>query len=568
MRALPVRLSPTTRLILRTALYGLTAGGAAVLFQLGIHVFYKHGLVALTQLGPGVFLAGSLPLVVGTAASSSWLLHRFCPEANGGGIPRLKLTFWKDFGQSRHRLAPLKLLGSVLAVGGGSSLGPEGPALQIGAGVASSLAAATGEPAHHRRAATAAGAAAGLAAAFNAPLAAVTFVLEEIVGDLNSRLIGGILLAAVIGALVAHGLVGEQPAFALGAIVGVRWTTYLAVPFVAAAVAFVGFLFQRGALSLRAWNRGPRATAPWVRAGLGGLAVWLLGTGVFLATHRLGVFSGGYDDLSAALRGAVPLDDAALLLAAKVVATAICFGLGGSGGIFAPTLFFGGLTGAAVGGLLGLAFPLSPADHALLAVVGMASGLASIGGAPVTSVLIVFEMTHEFAIVPPLVIAALVARPLSHALSRRNIYEALLEQDGAEIDRHVPPRDLPSWQRSPVSRIANFRPVLVRDLAPTALAPILADHAYGCFPVVDPAGRALGLLTRSEAQLALAAGGPPQLQPAPTARRETPIRDVQRLLIDSPAGVVLIAAGTDDRVIGLVTLHDLLRAEAAFAQDE
>ena len=130
----PKRLSPAARLILRTALYGLAAGGAAVLFQLGIHVFYAHGLVALAQQGTAVFLAGSLPLVVGTAAFSSWLLHRFCPEANGGGIPRLKLSFWKDFGRSRHRLAPLKMLGSIIAVGGGSSLGPEGPALQVGAG--------------------------------------------------------------------------------------------------------------------------------------------------------------------------------------------------------------------------------------------------------------------------------------------------------------------------------------------------------------------------------------------------------------------------------------------------
>ena len=256
------RLPPTARLILRTTLYGLAAGLAAVAFQTGIHVFYHHGLVELAHLGRPQFLVASLVLVVGTAAFSSWLLARFCPEAGGGGIPRLKLTFWKDFGLVRHRLGPLKFLGSLIAVGGGSSLGPEGPALQIGGSVASSLAAATGEPVHHRRAATAAGAAAGLAAAFNAPLAAVTFVLEEVVGDLNSRLIGGILLASVVAALVAHGLVGEQPAFALGAINGVHWATYLAVPVVAATVAAVGYLFQRGALALRGWNRQPRALAP------------------------------------------------------------------------------------------------------------------------------------------------------------------------------------------------------------------------------------------------------------------------------------------------------------------
>jgi len=558
------RLPPTARLILRTTLYGLAAGLAAVAFQTGIHVFYHHGLVELSHLGRPQFLVASLLLVVGTAAFSSWMLTRFCPEAGGGGIPRLKLSFWKDFGQVRHRLAPLKFLGSLIAVGGGSSLGPEGPALQIGGSVASSLASATGEPVHHRRAATAAGAAAGLAAAFNAPLAAVTFVLEEVVGDLNSRLIGGILLASVVAALLAHGLVGEQPAFALGAINGVHWATYLAVPVVAATVAVVGHLFQRGALALRGWNRRPRALAPWMRAGLGGFAVWALGIGVFALTGRLGVFSGGYDDLSASLRGAVPLDDASLLLAAKVVATAICFGLGGSGGLFAPTLFFGGLAGASVAGLVNLVHPLAPNDMALLAVVGMSSGLASIGGAPVTSVLIVFEMTHEFAIVPPLVVAALVARPLSLLLSRHNIYDAILAQDGQDIERIMPPRDLHSWQRAPISRIANFRPVLVRDTTPAALARLLAGSNFACFPVVDTDSRPLGLLTRAEAQAAVAENRTPQLQPAPTARRETSIHDVQQLLIDSPAGLVLIRAGADDRIIGLVTLHDLLRAETAF----
>ncbi len=169
---------------------------------------------------------------------------------------------------------------------------------------------------------------------------------------------------------------------------------------------------------------------------------------------------------------------------------------------------------------------------------------------------------------PPLVIAALVARPLTLLLSRHNIYDAILEQDGQDLERIMPPRDLHSWQHTPVSRIANFRPVLVRDTAPAALAPLLAEHPYACFPVVDADARPLGLLTRAEAKAAAAENRAPQLLPAPTARRETSIHDVQQLLIDSPAGMVLIQAGVDHRIIGLVTLHDLLRAETAFDQGE
>ncbi len=558
------RLPPAARPVVRTALYGLAAGFAAIVFRLGIHEVYDNGIRRLSELSLGRFLIGSLLLVMATAGFSAWLLNRFCPEAVGGGIPRLKLSFWKDFGQARKRLAPLKLLGGVLAVGGGSSLGPEGPTLQIGGAVASNLAGVCGEPAQKRRAAAAAGAAAALAAAFNTPLAAVTFVLEEVVADLNSKLIGGMLLASVLGSFVAHALVGEQPAFQLGTLGRVGWPAYAMVPLVAAFVALVGNLFQRGALAVRGWNKQARPTPLWLRAALGGACVWALGIGVYLATGRLGVFSYGYDDLTAALNGTVPLHDSFVLLGAKLLATAVCFGLGGAGGLFAPTLFFGAMAGAVVAGLAGILLPLTPSECALLAVVGMSSALAATGGAPVTSIFIVFEMTHEFAVVPPLIVAALVARPLARALARHNIYDAILKQDGQDIEQVIPPRDLRAWQDAPISRIANFRPVLVRDTSPAALAQLLKEKTHDRFPVVHVDARPRGLLTRAELKAALKEGREPVLVDCPAVRRETSLREVQRILIDAPDGMVLIQAGADDRIIGLVTLHDLLRAEAAF----
>jgi CIC family chloride channel protein len=563
---LPRRISPQGRDLVRTLAVGLAAGLSAVLFHLAIHFTFEHGLVRLTREDPVVFLAGSFVLLVATSALSGWLLSSFCPEAAGSGIPQVKLAFWKDMGFIPWRVVWVKFIGGVLSVGGGASVGREGPSVQLASGVASVTAGVLGRPAHQRRAATAAGAAAGLAAAFNTPLAAVTFVLEEIIGDLNSRMLGGILLASVIGALVAHGLLGPQPAFSLAAAGVPEWPVYVATPVVAALAALVGVLFQRFALATRAWNKRATWARPWLRVTAGGVAVWAIGSAVFLTTGRHGVFGLGYEDLSAALNHRMDWTLALVLLFAKIAATSVCYGLGACGGIFAPTLFFGGMTGAACAGLLGLVFPLSDAGHVTLAVVGMCACLGAVVRAPVTGLLIVFEMTREFALVPALMVAGLISLAISRRFSRQNFYDAILDQDGQQVERVAPPRDLRAWQETPVSRIANFRPVIVTDLSPGALREVLAAHRHERFPVVL-SGQLAGAVTREEAEAAIAGGRPAKVEPVPSCRRDHTIRSVQSSLLESPANLVVVVGGEDGQVIGLVTLHDLLRAELLLSKE-
>ncbi|MCC5022581.1 MAG: chloride channel protein [Candidatus Synoicihabitans palmerolidicus] len=334
---------------------------------------------------------------------------------------------------------------------------------------------------HKRRLASAA---AGLAAAFNTPIAAVTFVLEEIIGDLNSRMLGSILLAAVVGALVAHGFWGEQPAFTLRGAGSPEWQVYLATPFVAAVAALAGVWFQKFALGLRLWNKQTHRVPRWMRTTLGGLAVWLIGCTVFLYTGHTGVFGLGYEDLSSALNDQMAWSSAALLLVAKLVATAVCYGWGAAGGIFAPTLFFGDMAGAAMAGLIDVVYPLSTAGHVTLAVVGMCACLGAVVRAPVTGLLIVFEMTHEFAMVPALMVGGLVSIVIAKRFTKHNFYDVVLEQDGQAVERVMPPRDLRSWQETAVSRAANFRPVRIKDLSIEAVRQVLVDSHHDCFPVV------------------------------------------------------------------------------------
>jgi len=563
MARLPVK----TRGIVQTVCFGLAAGLVAVAFHLSIHTIFEHGIQRLTHESTEVFLVGSFLIIAGTSAIAGWLLSAFCPEAAGSGIPQVKLAFWKDMGEIPFRVVWVKFIAGALSVGGGASLGREGPSVQLAAGLSSQLGGTLGMPKHKRRVACAAGAAAGLAAAFNTPIAAVTFVLEEIIGDLNSRMLGSILLAAVVGALVAHGLLGEQPAFTLRGAGSPEWQVYLATPVVAAIAALAGVWFQKFALGIRAWNKKKHRISPWARCSLGGMAVWLIGSTVFLWTGNTGVFGLGYEDLSQALNGQMYWANAGLLLVAKLVATAVCYGLGAAGGIFAPTLFFGGMTGAALAGLIDLfVYPLSTAGHVTLAVVGMCACLGAVVRAPVTGLLIVFEMTHEFAMVPALMVGGLISIAIAKKFTKHNFYDVVLEQDGQEVEHVMPPRDLRSWQETPLSRAANFRPVFLRSLSPDAIAEMLAKSAHDRFPIVIES-KLQGVITREHMERVIEKSEEPIIDAVATCRRDDTIRDVQSKIIESPTNMVVIIGGEDNHVIGIMTLHDILRAEILFTKD-
>lgn len=561
------KLPRQTRAIVQTSAYGLGGGTAAVAFLLGMNWFYRLGFVALSHRSMADFLIGSLAIIVVSSLLVGWLLTAFCPEAAGSGIPQLKLAFWKDFGMVPARVAWVKFLAGIVSVGGGASLGREGPSVQLAGAVASNLAGWTGEAKQNRRAAAAAGAAAGLAAAFNTPLAGATFVLEEIISDLNSRLLGGMLLAAVLGALVVQGIVGKQPAFALPGADTPSWIGYALTPLVAALAGVVGVWFQQASLGLRSRMNANKRIPRWATPAIGGLITWVLGAAVFWRTGHLGVFSLGYGDLSTALAGNLGWQLAAVLLIAKFTATFTCYGFGGCGGIFSPTLFFGGMIGVVIGGLAGLGLPISHADLLTLTVVGMSACLGAVVGAPVTGILIVFEMTREFSLVPTLMIGALVSQAVSRKMRTESFYDALLTQDGHQLEHVRPPRDLHSWHQWPVSAIASFQPVILRGLRREEIQGTLRSSPYQRFPV-EQNGALAGVLTRKEAEAALAENRAPKLEPATTCLRGQTIGGLEALLIESSSQFVVVLDQPRGKIVGLVTLHDLLRAEVEKGRDE
>lgn len=557
------RLPESSRSILLTGIYGLAGGLAAVLFELGINWVYLSTFVSLSHRTLTVFLLGSLTVVVACSLGGGWLMFRVDQSAAGSGIPQLKFAFWQDFGFVRLRTVVVKFFAGLLHVGGGMSLGREGPSVHIAGGLVSELSGVLGIPKQRRRRPAAAGAAAGLAAAFNTPLAAITFVLEEIVQDLNSPLIGSIILASVLGAFTVHAIIGKNPAFMLPQVEGATWRAYLGIPVASAFASLVGIAFQRATLRLRGFSRSWQALPLWMHPLLGGLTVWILGVAVFIWSGRLGVFGLGYDDLSAMLHGQIAWLLIVAFLVAKWISTVACYGWGGCGGIFAPLLFLGAAAGGTVAGLFGSVLPLSPDGKTLLAIVGMSACLSAVVRAPFTSILIVFEMTHQFSLVPALMFGALVSEAISRGLTTHNFYDEVLAQDGNVLVHVIPPRDLRSWQAYPVSAIANFRPVVVENLAPESLREILAKNQFKRFPLVEN-GKIVGCLTREEIERALEANRRPTMEKVAVCRRSFTIGEVARLLIEAPGGFAVLEAG--DKAAGIITLHDLLRAQEVLAR--
>jgi len=558
-------LTALTPSILRTVAYGLAGSAAAVGFLVLSAWLYQLLFVSLAERSFALFCGGSLAVVVVSSLLVGILLAKLQPDAAGSGIPQLKTAYWNESGFISWRAACVKFVAGVLSLGGGASLGREGPTVYMSAAAASSAARLSGTAKPRLRPACVAGAGAGLAAAFNTPLAAITFVLEEVVGDLNSRLLGSVVLAAVVGAFVVQAVLGPQPAFVMPLIETVSWRVYVAAPVVAAAAALAGVAFHRLALSWRGRIRRRSRIPAWLRPLVGGLMTWAIGVAVFRGTGRIGIFGLGYLDLSEGLVEGIAWRAAAILVAGKLLATVASYAWGGCGGIFSPTLFIGAMAGFAVAGLAGQWLPLSNQETLVLAAVGMGACFAAVVRAPLTTILMVFEMTHQFAMVPPLMIGTLVSLAVARLAGRANFYEALLDQDGFELGRLHPPRDLGAWQGQPVSALANRRPIVLRDLDPQTLRNTLAGCPFAVFPV-ERDGVFRGVADREAIETALRAGVPPALADAATCLDSDPVGEVAGRMVAATTPVAVLLDRPDGRVTGIVTMHDLLRAQLSLTE--
>jgi chloride channel protein, CIC family len=432
------------RLLVITIVAGGLCGLAAVAFHMSVTWLYGllidraasahgHAWIWWTILTPAL---GGLAVGLG--------LRYWVPAAAGSGIPQVKTAYTFRFGAISIKETVGKFVLCALQLGSGASLGVEGPTVQICAGVSSFLARVARLSPKNRKRMTSVGMAAGIAAAFNAPIAAVTFTLEELIGSLDQTMLSGVIVAAALAAVVEHIVLGGNPIFHVPRLQTYTLTSASSLVWYALLgllAAIVSVAFTDSLLGLRAWFRRLKAVPKWVRPAIGAAATGALAVVAIQFFHLNGIAGDSYKTLTQALLGNLPVTAMAVLCVLKLAATVTSYSSGGSGGIFAPSLFMGGMLGGTVGYLDVTVFH-HPADSiGAFAIVGMGAVFAGIVRAPMTSVLIIFEMTSGYGLVLPMMIANMSAFVLARHWRPTPVYEALLEQDGIYLDRKHRPHD-------------------------------------------------------------------------------------------------------------------------------
>jgi CIC family chloride channel protein len=409
-----------------------------------------------------------------------YLLYRFFPNARGSGIPQTKAALFAREGRITLRTVLGKFFCTSVTLASGIPLGREGPAVQVGAGIASVLGRKLGLSNDQVKNLIPVGAAAAIAAAFNTPLAAVVFSLEEIMGDLNAPMMGGVVLASATAWVVLRLSLGDHPLLKVPQYHLVSPAEFVVYAVLGVAGGVVSAIFAKMLLGIRGrFLRFPQNTV-WFQPLAGGLLVGAMG---WFVPQVLGV---GYGFVGDALNGNMAVRLMLILLVLKLIAVTASYGSGNAGGIFGPSLFLGAMLGGAVGTAAHHLFPASTALPGAYALVGMGAIFAGVVRAPMTSVLIIFEMTQDYAVIVPLMIANLVSLFIASLLQQQPIYEALAVQDGIHLPTAKTRQRLGQRQAASIMRPASQ--LLPAEMTLREALERVSASEFRTWPVTDRQG--------------------------------------------------------------------------------
>lgn len=390
-----------------------------VFFDQGARISEGFGVEALERVH--LLVAPALGMVL-----VSWIVRKWAPEAQGHGVPEVQYAVRMLGGRIRARVAAIKAIASAISIGSGGSVGREGPIVQIGSSLGSTVGQMVGLGPAQTRLLVAAGSAAAIAATFNAPIAGVMFAMEVILGSFAARSFGLVVIASVTATAISQAVLGNTPAFELvetfTLVSDWEFLLYLALGVFTGliALAYVQSVYWFED-SFDAWKLNPS-----VKALIGGLGVGALG---FFGSEL--VFGVGHEGVELALRGEMALGLMLALMLLKILATSITLGAGGSGGVFAPALFVGAMAGGAFGKVANSLFPGVTAPPGAYALVGMAALFGAAAHAPITGIIILFEMTDNYRIILPLMFAVVVSHLVASTIYQDSIYSIKLRRKGA-----------------------------------------------------------------------------------------------------------------------------------------
>jgi CIC family chloride channel protein len=483
------------RLLIRSvqALFFEGTPGLATVVEEGILAEAGDPLEAARSLGPGWRLA--IPALGGLLVGP--LVYFFAREARGHGVPEVMKAVALRGGVIRARVAAVKTLASALSIGTGGSVGREGPIVQIGSAVASGIGQLLRVPPRQLRTLVGCGAAAGISATFNAPIAGALFAAEVIVGDFAVAQFSPIVISSVVATVVSRFFLGNHPAFPVPPYEIV--SPFELVPYMVAGVAagLVAVAFIRTlAASETAFERFPIPEP--LKACAGGLGVGAIGVAL------PEVFGVGYTTISAALTGSLSAGMLLALLVSKIAATSLTLGSGGSGGIFAPSLFLGAMTGGILGTFVHQWFPEATASSGAYALVTMGAVVAATTHAPISAIIIIFELTQTIDIIPALMAACVLSTLVSQLLSRDSIYTMKLARQGIDIFRRDDPNPL---KHLFVRDVLDPAPEVIPESASfEQVLDLVVQSTHTQFFVASDQGQLMGAIALSEVRRLLYEG--------------------------------------------------------------
>lgn len=479
-------------MVLVAIVCGLAGGFGAIGFRALIKLFQEiffgaaGGLVAIALALPWYWRLLA-PAIGGLFVGP--LGHFFAEEAKGHGVPEVMESVALKGGTIPPRTVAVRALASALCIGSGGSVGREGPIVQIGSALSSTIGQLLNVSTRQLRTLVGCGAAAGMAATFNAPIAGALFAVEVILGDFGVPQFSPIVISSVVATVVSRHFLGDFPAFEVPKyhlVSPFELGPYMVVGAIAGLVAllFIVVLYSTEDLFERVPLPG------YSKALFGGMIIGTIG--IWLP-HVFGV---GYDTINAALTGTLPAALLFVLLLAKIAATSITIGSGGSGGVFAPSLFLGAMTGGFLGTFIHQSFPSSTATSGAYALVAMGAVVAGTTHAPITAIIMIFELTGDYTIIPPLMAACVVSTLLVTRLKRDSIYTLKLRRKGIDIFKEEDPNVLRSlYVRDVIDRDPEVVPASADFLSVLDLV-VRSSHTE--FFVVNARGELLGSVSLSE----------------------------------------------------------------------
>jgi CIC family chloride channel protein len=477
--------------LLLAVIVGAVAGLGAVAFRWLISsfttLFFDEGGDVLSFMGRYHVI---IVPVIGALLFGP-LIYFFAREAKGHGVPEVMEAVALKGGRIRPRVSVVKALASSICIGSGGSVGREGPIVQIGSSFGSAIGQWLKLPDDTVRVLVACGAAGGIAATFNAPIAGVFFALEIILGRVVTRRFAYVVISAVVADFLAQVFLGNARAFAIptfGMASNWEFSFYVVLGILSglAALAFIYLLYK--CEDLFDFLKMPE----YLKPALGGLAIGAIGL------YSGDLFGVGYGGITKALSGEWVTGTLLLMGLLKLVATSLTLGSGGSGGIFAPSLFIGAMLGTAVGSTFGKFFPSITGPIGAYGVVGMAAVFAGATRAPFTAIVIIFEMTRDYAIILPLMAAVVISTVLTRAFRRETIYTMKLVRRGLDIEQE---------EMSDIMRTITVKEAMTRNF-PTVpetmrISQLLNEFrktGHHGFPVMDREGNLAGIVTQTDVE--------------------------------------------------------------------